>query len=257
MDVGLAGKVVLVTGATQGVGQAIAALCAESGAGAVVISGRDAERGAAVVKELAVRAAFVAADLEVPGAEDLIYDSALAAFGRVDALVNAAALTTRGSLEDADHALWARLFRVNAEAPFFLMQRHVAHLKARGVGGEIVNILSMNIHGGARDLTVYSASKAALALVTRNAAQHHRFDRIRINGIALGWTDTPAERQMQAETLGHGPGWLAQAEASLPFGRLLVPLDVARLAVFLLSDASSPMTGALIDQEQSVAGGVS
>ena len=96
--------------------------------------------------------------------------------------------------------------------------------------------------------------QGALATLTRNAANAHRFDRIRVNGINVGWTDTPAERIMQAETLGHGPGWIDAANASQPFGRLLAADEVANLAVFLLSDASGPMTGALIDQEQWVVG---
>ena len=127
-------------------------------------------------------------------------------------------------------------------------------MRERGQGGAIVNILSINAHCGAPELAVYSASKGALAMLTRNAANAHRFDRIRVNGINVGWADTPAERIMQAETLGHGPGWLDAANASQPFGRLLAPQDVANLAVFLLSDAAGPMTGALIDQEQWVMG---
>jgi NAD(P)-dependent dehydrogenase (short-subunit alcohol dehydrogenase family) len=124
----------------------------------------------------------------------------------------------------------------------------------RSQGGAIVNILSINAHCGSPELAVYSATKGALATLTRNAANAHRFDRIRINGINVGWTDTPAERIMQAETLGHGPGWLDAANASQPFRRLLAADEVANLAVFLLSDASGPMTGALIDQEQWVVG---
>jgi NAD(P)-dependent dehydrogenase (short-subunit alcohol dehydrogenase family) len=77
---------------------------------------------------------------------------------------------------------------------------------------------------------------------------------VRINGINMGWADTPAERQMQAVTLGGGDAWLQRAAAAAPFGRLISPEDVARLTVFLLSDASLPMTGALIDQEQWVMG---
>jgi NAD(P)-dependent dehydrogenase (short-subunit alcohol dehydrogenase family) len=130
------------------------------------------------------------------------------------------------------------------------MQRAIGDMRQRKKPGAIVNILSINVHGGATDLTVYSASKAALALITRNAAHAHRFDRIRINGINMGWADTPAERVMHAKTLGKGPDWLAEQAAKQPFGRLLVPEDVARLTHFLLSPASEPMTGALIDQEQ-------
>jgi NAD(P)-dependent dehydrogenase (short-subunit alcohol dehydrogenase family) len=117
-----------------------------------------------------------------------------------------------------------------------------------------VNVLSFNIHCGLPSLAIYSASKGALAVLTKNVANAHKQDRIRVNGIALGWTDTPAEREMQARTLGLGDGWLERAEAEQPFGRLLKPEDVASLAVFLLSDAAGPMTGAIIDQEQRIAG---
>ena len=112
----------------------------------------------------------------------------------------------------------------------------------------------MNVYGGTAELAVYSATKAALATVTKNAAHAHRFDRIRINGINMGWADTPAERQMQAVTLGGGEDWLERAASQQPFGRLLSADDVARLAVFLLSETSAPMTGALVDQEQWVMG---
>ena len=134
------------------------------------------------------------------------------------------------------------------------MQAAIRAMRARGEGGAIVNIASINIHCGAADLAVYSASKAALANMTKNAADAHRFDRIRVNGINMGWTLTPAEQDMQAETLGLGPGWVDAASAASPFGRLFMPEEIANLAVFLLSDAAGPMTGALIDQEQWVVG---
>jgi NAD(P)-dependent dehydrogenase (short-subunit alcohol dehydrogenase family) len=170
--------------------------------------------------------------------------------------VNAAALSDRGSIADADVAFFDRLFAVNTRAPMFLMQGLIRHLKERKASGSIVNILSVNAHGGAPDLAVYAATKAAMALLTKNAAYSHRFDRIRVNGINLGWTDTPGERSMQAVKLGKGEDWLAQAEARMPWGRLIKPEDVARLTLFLLSDASIPMTGALIDQAQNSVLGV-
>jgi NAD(P)-dependent dehydrogenase (short-subunit alcohol dehydrogenase family) len=96
--------------------------------------------------------------------------------------------------------------------------------------------------------------RGALLTLTKNAAHAHLRDRIRVNGINLGWTDTPAERVMQADTLGKGEGWLQEAAASLPLGRLLQSEEAARLAVFLLSDASAPMTGVILDLEQWVVG---
>jgi NAD(P)-dependent dehydrogenase (short-subunit alcohol dehydrogenase family) len=257
MELRLDRKVALVTGATQGIGRAIAEELARSGAAGLLVTGREQARGDAVAAELAqlgTPTEFVAADLSDSAAPALLAQACIDRFGRIDALVNAAGLTDRASFVDASLDDWASLFAVNARAPFFLMQAAIADMVRRGQGGAIVNILSINAHCGAPDLAVYSATKGALATLTKNAANAHRFDRIRVNGINVGWTDTPAERVMQAQTLGHGSGWIYVANASQPFGRLFSASDVANLAVFLLSDASGPMTGTLIDQEQWVIG---
>ena len=257
MDIRLDGKILLVTGSTQGVGLAIALEAARSGADGVLVTGRDSERGRHALEQceaLGIEAGFLSCELSDEDAPARVFDACLERFGRVDLLVNAAGLTDRAGVADAEVALWNRLFAVNVRAPFFLMQAFVKHLKQRSAEGAAVNILSMNIHGGTPALAVYSSSKGALAVATKNAAQAHRFDRIRFNGINMGWADTPAERTMQGVVLGGGPDWLAEAAAKQPFGRLLVADDVARLAAFLLSDASVPMTGALIDQEQWVVG---
>lgn len=257
MEARLDGKVALITGATQGVGEAIAEVAAQSGASGLFLTGRDAVRGEKVALRLSdggIQTYFLAAELSDATAPARLVSECLSRFGRIDALVNAAALTNRASILDADLGDWTALFDVNARAPFFLMQHAIKAMRERGQGGAIVNILSMNAHCGTPALAVYAATKAALALLTRNAANAHRWDRIRVNGIAMGWTDTPGERVMQAQTLGHGEEWLQKAEASQPFGRLFTPEDVANLAVFLLSDAGGPMTGAIVDQEQWVVG---
>ena len=198
---------------------AIALGAARTGAEGVLIVGRDAEKGASATKAIEREGAtgvFVAADLGDPATPGRVFDHALERFGRIDALVNAAGLTDRGSVVNSDIALWERLYAVNARAPFFLMQRLVNHLRSRCVPGAIVNILSMHAHGGAPSMAVYNSTKAALAALTKNAAHAHRFDRIRVNAINVGWVDTPAEREMRAVKLGKGQQWLAEAAATSP-----------------------------------------
>jgi NAD(P)-dependent dehydrogenase (short-subunit alcohol dehydrogenase family) len=178
---------------------------------------------------------FIEADLaEVAGARAVIA-GAVARFGRVDGLVNAAGLTDRASFLDGTPELWDRLFAVNTRAPYFLMQGAIADMRARGAPGAIVNIASMNAHCGAPDLAIYSATKGALVTLTRNAAHAHLADRIRVNAINVGWTLTPTEIVMQTEILGHSREWLDDVVRRQPLGRMLEPEEVARLAVYLLS----------------------
>jgi NAD(P)-dependent dehydrogenase (short-subunit alcohol dehydrogenase family) len=175
-------------------------------------------------------------------------------FGQIDGLVNAAGLTDRGTIFDTSVEFWDRMFAINTRAPFLLIQGAARQMKEQGTGGSIVNILSISGHGGQPFITSYCASKGALAVLTRNTANGLKWDRIRVNGINIGWTDTPNEHLVQTGDMGLDENWLEEAEAAQPFGRLLKPNDVAELSVFLLSDRSGIMTGSIIDQDQKIIG---
>jgi NAD(P)-dependent dehydrogenase (short-subunit alcohol dehydrogenase family) len=183
-----------------------------------------------------------------------LIDAAAARMGRVTALVNAAALTDRASVLDCTVNAWDRQMDANARGPFFALQRVAQRAIEAGHSASVVNILSMVTHCGQSFLAPYSASKAALANVTKNAANALARHHIRVNGVNCGWMDTPGEDATQRKWHGAGDDWLATAEAQMPFGMLVKPDHVAGLVCYLLSDASGVMTGALIDFDQNVAG---
>jgi NAD(P)-dependent dehydrogenase (short-subunit alcohol dehydrogenase family) len=254
MRMGLDDKVVIVTGAASGIGAAIARLLAAEGVGGLVLVDRNGDGARQVTAGLATETEVVVADLADSAAPAAVAAATKARFGRIDGLVNSAGLTTRGSVATGTPDVWDSLYAINTRAAFFLMQVAIGDMTGRRAPGAIVNILSMNGHCGSPDLAIYASTKAALATLGRNAAHAHMADRIRVNGINLGWVATEAEHRMQAEELGHGPDWLASVEASMPLGRLVTAEECARLAVFLLGDASVPMSGAIIDFEQKVLG---
>src|SRR3984893_9460952 len=163
-------------------------------------------------------------------------------------------LADRGTLLDTSLELWDRQFNTNARGPFLLMQGVVRHLVDTGQPGSIVNILSMVAHCGQSYLTPYSASKGALATLTKNVANAFAARRIRCNGILTGWMDTPGESVTQQKFHGVGEDWVAKAEAAQPRGQLVKPDQLAGLVAYLLSPESGVMTGALVDYDQHVAG---
>ncbi|MEW1718277.1 SDR family oxidoreductase [Streptomyces sp. NPDC093109] len=249
-------KVVLVNGGSQGVGAAVARAAAREGA-IVAVTGRRPEPGEALVAELVsagAKALYVQADLSDAQQALSSVAEVVAALGRVDCLVNSAGLTARGSLLNTTPELFDAHIAINLKGPFFAMQAVVADMLARKAPGTIVNIGSNCAHGGPPHLAPYSTAKAGLAGLTRNAAHAHRWDRIRINGLNIGWTATEGEDATQRAFHGAGDDWLEEAARRLPMGRLGQPDEIADFVVLLLSDRSGVVTGSVIDWDQNVIG---
>ncbi len=252
-----AGKVAVVTGGTQGLGEAIARLFAARGAAGLVIVGRNTKRGeevAASLNNAGTKTRFVQADLSRIEDVRTVIVEADKTFKRVDVLVNVAATTERGTILDTSSDLFDRMFALNVRAPFFLIQDAVKVMRREKIEGTIVNIQSMSSHGGQPFIIAYSASKAALAGLTKNAAFSLMPDHIRVNGLNIGWMDTPGEHAIMMRYHTDDPEWLKKAEKEQPFGRLLKPAEVARAAAYLASDESGLTSGANIDMDQQVLG---
>ncbi|SMX41100.1 SDR family oxidoreductase [Maliponia aquimaris] len=252
------GKIAVITGGTQGLGAAIARLFAQAGAAGIVIVGRGQAKGQkvaeAITAEHGTEVRMVAADLgDIDDVRRIMADVDKA-FGRVDILVNAAGLTDRGNLLNTTPELFDRMFAVNTRAPFFLMQDAVKLMEREGIQGTIVNIGSASERAGQPFIAPYCASKAALATLTRNSGYALMRNRIRVNQLDIGWMNSDHERRLQAEESGD-PDFIDKQAATLPFGRLLEPDEVAKAVLWMASDDSGMMTGAVIHFDQSVWGG--
>lgn len=253
----LRGKIAVITGGTQGLGAAIARIFAERGASGIVLCGRNRARGeaqTAMLRKLGPDVRFVEADLiKVEDCRRVIAE-ADKAFGRIDGLVNAAGLTDRGTILDTDPALFDRMFATNVRAPFFLMQDAIKVMRRDKIEGTIVNISSMSAMGGQPFLAAYCASKGALDTLTRNTAYALLRNKIRVNGLNIGWMASDGEDRIQREFHAAPANWLEKASAQQPYGRLLDPLEVGRAVAFLSSSESGLMTGATINFDQSIWG---
>ena len=244
---------VLVSGGTQGIGAGIARAAVREGA-AVAVTGRRLEVGNALADEIG--ATYIQADISDVGRAQASVAAVVDRCGRIDCLVNAAGLTTRGTVLDTTPELFDAHIAVNLRAPFFLMQAAIRDMVRRGEPGTIVNVISSAELGGQPYLAPYVAAKAGLAGVTRNAAHAHRFDRIRINGLDIGWTDTAGEDGIQRRFHNAGDDWRERAAKDLPMGKLGQVDEIADFVVFLLSDRSGVVTGSVLDWDQHVFGGM-
>jgi NAD(P)-dependent dehydrogenase (short-subunit alcohol dehydrogenase family) len=252
-----AGKVAVVSGSSQGLGAAVARLMAREGADGLVVTGRDDERGEAVAADLRALGAdgrFIVSDLAEPAGPDAVIAFADAAFGRIDVLVNCAAITDRDTIWDSTPEFFDRMVAINTRAPLFLMQGAAQLMRREGIEGTMVNVGSISAYGGQPFIMSYCAAKGALATLTRNVANALLPERIRVNAINPGWMATEGEDRIQRGYHGAGDDWLDEAGRSQPFGRILDPGEVARAIAFLASSDSGLMTGTVMDFDQHVVG---
>lgn len=249
----LAGQVAVVTGSTKGIGAGIARKFAEQGA-KVVVHGRsrtDGEEMVASLRDLGGDALLILADLLDETQCRSLIRATVERFGQLDILVNNAGILDRGNIESTTVTLWDRVFSINLRAPFILCQEAVKYMKQRQTGC-IINIGSVAGYVGLRKLLPYATSKGALTTFTKNLANFLTSYRIRVNQINPGWVLTEGERRIQTVGNAVGETWLEEALHTRPFGRLLLPEDIARASIFFAT--SELITGAILDYEQVVIG---
>jgi NAD(P)-dependent dehydrogenase (short-subunit alcohol dehydrogenase family) len=240
-------KVILVTGSTTGIGEAIARRVVAEG-GRVLIHGRDATRGKALVAELGDRAALHVDDIADPAAPARMIAAAVKAFGKLDALVNNAASVKRSNLQNTDAVLFDQLMATNVRAPLLLIQAAVPHLKA--THGCVLNIGSVNGYCGEANLLAYSISKGGLMTLSRNLADALGRDGVRVNHFNVGWVLTPNEYQVKIAD-GLPADWPDRVPKSkAPSGQLIKPEEIAAAAVYWIGDESRPISGTVLELEQ-------
>jgi NAD(P)-dependent dehydrogenase (short-subunit alcohol dehydrogenase family) len=241
----LQGRVAIVTGAASGIGRASAIEFAREGARVLVVD-TDESNGRATAETICGRgneAFFTRADVSSEVEVKSVIDLVIARWERIDILFNNAGVLLVKSIEDMTSEEWDRVMSVNVKAGFLAIKHAVPHMR-RGGGGAILNTGSIASFTGQLGTPVYSASKGAIALLTKSLALDLGRDRIRVNCICPGITDTP----MLREHLGHGTEGEAQIRARLsrvPTGAILSPEDVARAALYLVCDDSMGITGVL------------
>jgi NAD(P)-dependent dehydrogenase (short-subunit alcohol dehydrogenase family) len=240
-------KVIIVTGSTTGIGEAIAKRFLHEGA-RVLIHGRDRDRAAAIANEFPGRTAFHIDSLEDPTSAPRIVDAAVSAFGQLDGLVNNAAWVMRSDIYNTDAATFDKVMATNVRAPMLLIQAALPHLKKSK--GAVLNIGSMNAYSGEGNLLAYSVSKGALMTLTRNLADYLGPDQVRVFQFNVGWVLTTNEYEYKLED-GLPKDWPENIDPMFaPSGRLIRPEEIAAAAVYWISEESRPISGSVIDLEQ-------
>jgi NAD(P)-dependent dehydrogenase (short-subunit alcohol dehydrogenase family) len=245
----LQNKVIIVTGSTTGIGKAIAVRCVAEGA-RVVINGLEEAWGKETVAELGNENAVLhIEDISNEGAPERLVDLAVKTFGRLDAVVNNAAIIASSDIHTTDKAFLQRLLEVNTIAPFALIKTALPYLTQQH--GCVLNIGSVNAYSGEPNLFAYSVSKGALMTMTRNLGDTlHRENGVRINQINPGWVLTETEIQRKKEH-GLSDDWYKDLPSVYaPAGRILKPSEIAAAAIYWLADESGPISGQVVDLEQ-------
>jgi NAD(P)-dependent dehydrogenase (short-subunit alcohol dehydrogenase family) len=242
-------KVIVVTGSATGIGRAMARRFVREGA-RVLVHGLEEDLAAELVQELgSERASMHVEDLLVEGCVGRLVEAAVKAFGRLDGVVNNAAWVGTGNVHTTDAAGFHRMLAVNTVAPFLLIQAALPEL-ARNRGA-VLNIGSVNAHGGEENLMAYSVSKGALSTLTRNLGDTlMRKEGVRVNQINPGWVLTENE---SARKRSHGlsDDWMTRLpKMYAPAGRILYPEEIAAAAVYWMSDEAGPISGQVMDLEQ-------
>jgi NAD(P)-dependent dehydrogenase (short-subunit alcohol dehydrogenase family) len=218
----------------------------------VVIHGTRKEAALKLANELEKQggqALVTIGPLDDPAVPARIIAETIAHYGELDCLVNNAAATTRGNLETTDAAEFDRIIGINVKAPFLLIQAALPHFRKQG-GGRVLNIGSINSYSGEQNLFAYSISKGALTTLTRNLADAHGPEGVRVNQLNVGWTLTPNEYELKIKD-GLPDNWPSQVpRVYAPSGRLLSPEDIAWAAVYFLSDEAPLVNGGVLDFEQ-------
>jgi NAD(P)-dependent dehydrogenase (short-subunit alcohol dehydrogenase family) len=240
-------KVIIITGATSGIGSAIAVKAVSEGA-KVLIHGIDQAGGQKVVDQLGNSAALCIADLAQDWAPKKIVDAAISAFGKIDGLVNNAAIIERNNLLQLTPEAFAKTITVNLQSALFLIQVCYEHLKKSK--GAVLNIGSINAYSGESSLLAYSIGKAGLQTMTRNLANAHGIDQVRFNLINPGWILTQREYVDQIKK-GMPDKWPEKlGKENIPFGVMSTPEQLAAACIYWLGDESRPFTGSVVELEQ-------
>src|SRR5271165_7040086 len=253
----LAGKVALITGGASGIGRASAMLFAREGA-AITVADLNADAGGRTADEIVKaggRAFFERVDVTRAVECQRLVERAIREFGRIDILFNNAGIIRRATVLDLSEDDWDRVMAVNVKSIYLLSREVIPHMETAG-GGTIINTASgWGLAGGAK-AAVYCASKGAVVLLTKAMAIDHGPQKIRVNCICPGDTDTGMLRE-EAQQLGEENSRFLAESAKRPLGRVGTPEEIAQAALYLASDASSFVTGtALVVDGGGLAGSV-